>query len=108
MLLHVPGPLVLPTPIIHPQESIPAELAFYTAKTWDFLRLNRPHASYLFSYPYNVVMWTLPIELKGSFLVYGLLLILSFGVTGKDHRASFMVSGGLVVEIGSCSVLTHV
>ena len=98
MLLHVPGPLVLPTPIIHPQESISAEVAFYAGKTWDFFRLNRPHASYLFSYPYNVVMWTLPIELKGSFLVYGLLLILSFGVTGKDHRASLMVRGGLVVE----------
>ena len=78
MLLHVPGPLVLPLPWDggRPQESIWAEIKFFVDKSLDYFSLFRPHASNLFSYPYNVAMWTIPLELKGSLLVFGLVFVL--------------------------------
>lgn len=94
-LLHVPGPLVLPLPWDggRPQEDgIWAEMKFFWVKSVDYFSIFREHGSNLFSYPYNVAMWTVPIELKGSLLVFGLVFIFSLGMQGPDHKVPLMAA----------------
>lgn len=91
----MPGPLVLPLPLDggRPQEDgIWAEIKFFWMKSVDYFSIFRPHASNLFAYPYNVAMWTIPIELKGSLLVCGLLFIFSLGMQGPDHKVPLMAA----------------
>ncbi|KAK4493659.1 hypothetical protein PRZ48_014844 [Zasmidium cellare] len=104
-LLHVPGPLVLPLPWDggRPQEDgLWAEMEFFWEKSVDYFSIFREHGSNLFAYPYNVAMWTVPIELKGSLLVFALVFILSLGIRGPDHQAPLMVA---LMLFGACAVM---
>lgn len=53
--------------------------------------------------PYNLAMWTLPVELKGSFLIYGLLFVLSLGTLSWFRRQSptllamALLCGGVII-----------
>ncbi|KAF7189757.1 O-acetyltransferase PaAT-1 [Pseudocercospora fuligena] len=55
------------------------------------------------SFPYNQVMWTLPIEMNGSLLVYAMLLLFSLGaIAGPGVRApatfsALLLIGGAIV-----------
>lgn len=94
MLLHVPGPLVLPLPWDggRPAESIWAEIEFFTRKSYRYFSIFREHASTQFAFPYNAAMWTIPIELKGSLLVFGVVFVLSLGMHGDDHKVPLMAA----------------
>ncbi|KAI5360545.1 Putative acyltransferase 3 domain-containing protein [Septoria linicola] len=71
LLLHVPGPLVLPLPWMQPQEGgLLAEILYFAKTSIYYFNPFREHSSHEYWYPYNVVMWTIPIELKGSMLVF--------------------------------------
>lgn len=93
LLLHVPGPLFLPLPWLHPDENtIIEEIQWWWEKSSKYFSIFSETGSNLFAYPYNVAVWTLPIELKGSILVYTILLILTLGLNGADHRTPLMVA----------------
>ncbi|KAK4626816.1 O-acetyltransferase PaAT-1 [Fulvia fulva] len=92
LLLHVPGPLMLPTGFHRPRDSVGEELKFFVKISITYFSLFHEHGAHLFSYPYNIVMWTLPIELEGSLLVYGVLLGLSMICSGPDPKRPTMVA----------------
>ena len=98
LLLHVPGPLVLPLPWMKPQEGgILAEVVFFTKTSWMYFNPFQVHEANLFWYPYNVVMWTIPIELKGSMLVFAVLALFSGLLLSGHHntRAPAILATGV-------------
>ncbi|KAL9110544.1 MAG: hypothetical protein Q9227_004902 [Pyrenula ochraceoflavens] len=68
--MHAPFGLVPISLWAQPQESLSAELENWIYESVKFFNPFRTHGSDQFWYPYSVVVWTIPIELKGSMLVY--------------------------------------
>jgi peptidoglycan/LPS O-acetylase OafA/YrhL len=83
VLLHVPG-LVLPLPWLHPQETIFKELWIFMERTVSYFNPFQIHESGAMWYAYAVVMWTIPIELKGSFLIFAILAVYSLIAPGTN------------------------
>ena len=86
VFLHIPGPLVLPVPWLAPQENLMAEVSIFIKSSFQFFNPFRAHDSELFWYRYNMVMWTIPIELKGSILVFAILAALTWVSAGRDPK----------------------
>lgn len=98
LLLHAPFELVVPEPWrVHvTKEDLSTEIVYFAEVSVQYFNPFREHGNDLYWYPYNMVMWTLPIELKGSALVYGVLLLASFMLTrGPDTARPLIVSGVL-------------
>ncbi|KAH9845297.1 membrane protein acetyltransferase-like protein [Teratosphaeria destructans] len=89
LLLQVPG-FLLDENFSVPQPTLGAQLYDWWWSTIDYLSLMRDHVPG--GYFYNGPVWTLPIELKGSILVYSVLTVLSLGVSGVDYRVPHMMA----------------
>ncbi|KXT13487.1 hypothetical protein AC579_8620 [Pseudocercospora musae] len=101
VLRQVPGLCILnPNISPVPKANLSQELSS-AAKIFKFFWPFQDHEAA--SFPYNQVMWTLPIEMNGSLLVYAMLLLFSFGaITGPGVRApatvsAFLFIGGAIV-----------
>lgn len=102
VLMHIPGLCVLnpnipPVPaanLVAEMKSVVASKNFYNPLRDHEVEMNGS---------YNVALWTLPVELNGSLLVYGMSLLLSLGmVAGPGVRAPTALAislflGGLLV-----------
>lgn len=51
-------------------------------------------------YSHNMVMWSIPIELKGSFLIFGALGLLSFGLAGGGQKRPAIAATTLLITAG--------
>lgn len=70
VLMHAPLNLVPVSPWAQPQDTLFMELKRWTIESVRFFNPFRTHGSNQAWFPYSVVVWTIPIELKGSMLVY--------------------------------------
>lgn len=102
LLLHIPGPLLIPTPWMKPQDGgVFAEVVHFFTHSLSFFNPIRTHSNMWFDwYSYNMVMWSIPIELKGSFLVFGALALLSFGLAGGEQKRAAIAATALLVTAG--------
>lgn len=88
LLLHVPGPLMLPYGDMGPKASFGEEFWNYITTAVKYYNIFQYHENDGVLLPYDVVVWTLPIELKGSLWVYGVVLVASFLLTSTYRRAA--------------------
>nr|POE65300.1 hypothetical protein CFP56_34967 [Quercus suber] len=107
-VLHLPYNFHPSQPWLEPEATIPKELARWAWQCWDYFWPFRHHASDQWWFIYDIVVWTIPIELKGSVLCYGLALLYSratksFGLSSPIHLWSvgcLMVVTTVLLEIG--------
>ena len=89
LLLQIPG-LMLSDAFSKPQATLGAEMYNWFWSCYYYFSIFRNHVPGGFFY--DSVVWTLPIELKGSLLVYGALAVFSLGLTGLDQRVPRMMA----------------
>jgi peptidoglycan/LPS O-acetylase OafA/YrhL len=76
MLLHAPWHIVPQVSWCRPKESILAEAVNWLAESIKFFNPFQTHGSSNHVwYSYDIVAWTIPVELKGSILIYGLTAV---------------------------------
>jgi peptidoglycan/LPS O-acetylase OafA/YrhL len=79
MLMHAPFHIVPEVPWPQPKETVFAEVANWLTESATFFNPFQVHGSANQAwYSYNLVAWTIPIELKGSMLVYALTAVYAF------------------------------
>ena len=86
ILMHAPFGLMAEVLWPPPQESLLAELGHWVSESVKFFNPFRTHGSNQAWYPYSLVVWTIPIELKGSMLIYVLTAI--YALSDLSLRAS--------------------
>ncbi|KAF2214452.1 hypothetical protein CERZMDRAFT_37444 [Cercospora zeae-maydis SCOH1-5] len=99
LTIHIPGPLFLPSGVLKPQEGgIVAELMHLIVKSAAFFQPFQVHSNHFFKwYTYDMAIWTIPIELKGSILVFGLLGLLSlFGLRGAGPKQAAVIAASMI------------
>lgn len=101
LVMHLPGPVMEISPFAPPEPSVWLEILQWWRYTWKFFQPFQIHDSDSSPYYYNSVAWTLPIELKGSFFVYGLLALFlrSGGKPGKG-ALFFSLLAILLLHVG--------
>lgn len=78
-LMHAPFGIVPPTDWPKPQSNIFAEIVSWVRESVDYFNPFQRHGFHTRGwYPYNVIVWTIPIELKGSMLIYAVAGIYTF------------------------------
>ena len=76
--MHAPFDIVPEILWAPPKPTIFAEVANWLFESIKFFDPFQTHGSNRAWYTYNLVVWTIPIELKGSMLVYGIVAIYAF------------------------------
>jgi peptidoglycan/LPS O-acetylase OafA/YrhL len=72
--MHLPWG-IWPESIWTPENTISSEVGKWVTESIAFFNPFRTHSDHQAWYRYNLVMWTIPIELKGSMLTYGLVAL---------------------------------
>ena len=75
LLLHAPFGIMPEQLWPQPQKTLAAEIANWFFECAKFFNPFRTHGSNQAWFPYSLVVWTIPIELKGSILIYGLTAV---------------------------------
>lgn len=96
-LMHLPSGIVPESAWAHPKESIFSELANWVVESVKFFNPFQTHGSNREWYSYNLVMWTIPIELKGSMLVFGLVAADAFSRSPRSVSLSIFALAVLVL-----------
>ncbi|KAI9693434.1 MAG: hypothetical protein M1820_009269 [Bogoriella megaspora] len=78
ILIHAPFGLVPESSWAPPKLTLIAEILNWIVESVKFFNPFQIHGSNRAWYSYNLVVWTIPIELKGSMLVYGLVAVYAF------------------------------
>lgn len=79
ILMHAPFGIVPATPWPQPKESVFAEIISWFVESVKYFNPFQIHGFVNRAwYPYMIIAWTIPIELKGSMLVYALTAIYAF------------------------------
>ncbi|PPJ57808.1 hypothetical protein CBER1_00152 [Cercospora berteroae] len=108
LIIHIPGPIFIPTMVVSPHEGgLGAELVQFIVKSAKYFQPFQVHSNSVFTwYTYDIAIWTIPIELKGSILVFGLLGLLSlFGLRGAGAiraaaiATTMIVIGGIMLSL---------
>jgi peptidoglycan/LPS O-acetylase OafA/YrhL len=89
ILMHAPFGLVPDMGWPQPKATVFAEIAYWPWESIKFFNPFQTHGSGRAWYPYNLVVWTIPIELKGSMLVYGLTAIAA--LSGSPRSLSLVI-----------------
>jgi peptidoglycan/LPS O-acetylase OafA/YrhL len=74
-----------------PSETMPEELWKWFTWTAKYLQPFQTHGGILSGYPYSVVVWTIPVEYKGSMLMYFCTWIYALGFHSRTPRWVFPV-----------------
>ncbi|KAI9693881.1 MAG: hypothetical protein M1822_003152 [Bathelium mastoideum] len=72
ILMHAPFGALAEVSWAPPKESLAAEIGNWTMESVKFFNPFQLHGSNKAWYTYDLVVWTIPIELKGSMLIYAL------------------------------------
>ena len=75
ILLHAPFDLVPKSPWPPRKDGLFAELGNWVVESLKFFNPFRTHGSNQGWFTYSLVVWSIPIELKGSMLIYGLTAV---------------------------------
>lgn len=79
ILMHAPFHIVPAMPWPEPKETVFAEVKNWLFESIRFFHPFQTHGSSNHAwYSYNLVVWTIPIELKGSMLIYALTAVYAF------------------------------
>ena len=92
VLLHAPGRVLREVSWPEPESSLFAEAANWVIESLRFLNPFRTHSSNQAWYPYSIVLWTIPIELKGSILIYSLSAIFAFNNLPRSWKLLSLIS----------------
>ena len=79
-----------------PQDNLYLELCSFVRLTWKFFNPSRTVTA-ADHYAYDPVLWTIPLTLKGSVLVYTILMLLSFGPLSKPYVTGAL--GGVTIVL---------
>lgn len=90
--VHTPGPIMAPGKHLIPQKTLAEEL--YKWLVMSILHFSIFHADPpdFPWFPYLRTMWTMPVELRGSLMIYGVLLIMTFVCRGSNCRVPLAVT----------------
>ncbi|KAF2237045.1 hypothetical protein EV356DRAFT_522004 [Viridothelium virens] len=109
ILMHAPFGIVPDIPWAPPKASIFAELTHWLIESINFFNPFQTHGSNRAWYSYNLVVWTIPIELKGSMLVYSLVAICAFsGSSQLLSLALLMTSFTVLLHLGKWTMACFV
>ncbi|QIW97396.1 hypothetical protein AMS68_002914 [Peltaster fructicola] len=108
LALHLPYEIHPPLPWLQARDSIWIELLRWREESWNYFWPFRHHGSDQPWFIYDLVVWTIPIELKGSYLCYGLVAVYalanrSFGVDSPVHLwavGTLMVGVAALLQLG--------
>ncbi len=78
LLLHAPFHLVQELPWPKPKENVFLEMANWAVDAAHFFNPFQGHSNEAW-FTYSIVVWTIPIELKGSMIIYVLAALYAFG-----------------------------
>ncbi|SMR62962.1 unnamed protein product [Zymoseptoria tritici ST99CH_3D1] len=95
-LLHVPG-LILPVEELPLQDNLFAEIWVALTRSAEYLNPFQEHENNLWWFPYNMVMWTIPVELKGSMLIFVILGLYSLIAPGSRRGRALIPTALLFV-----------
>lgn len=100
LLMHVP--FMYPEgPWSHAQPYLLLEISHWMHETVQFFNPFEQHAWTNARYSYDTPLWTIPIELKGSLLIYGLCFVHCSIVAPSSWSAlSMMIATAVLLQIG--------
>lgn len=103
MLMHAPMHIVPDVPWPQPKENVFAEAANWLFESINFFNPFQSHGSANHAwYTYNLVAWTIPIELKGSMLIYAVLAVISFSRLSRPVIfLGLAVSSFVLLQLGA-------
>lgn len=119
LLMHMPFNIYPEVPWGHRQPSLISEISHWLFESIEFFNPFREHAWKNGSFSYDLILWTIPIELKGSMLIYCLCAIPCF-VNISPTKMTVFLLGFTIISLqmswwsGACfigglalSVISH-
>ncbi|KAL2257362.1 hypothetical protein VTK26DRAFT_280 [Humicola hyalothermophila] len=98
LMLHVPGNFVPQLLWPQPKEDVFLEAMNWVVESVRFFNPFQSHSNEWF-FAYNIVVWTIPVELKGSMLIYGLAALYALNPTRLSARAYVLVCSAAAVAL---------
>lgn len=109
MAMHLPNNVYPGMAWSPPQETISSEIVQVVIRSLKFFNPFQHHGSDQPGFYYDIVMWTLPIELKFSMLIYTLTPIWCFGFGARPWSIGLLlVSVMISLQLGSYMVACFV